>query len=239
MLYFGRAFAFCTGVGKLSVNVYVDGFNVYYCAVKGTPYKWLNLLQLCSRLFPTKTVARFKYFSARVKALRHDPGAPQRQDVYWRALRTLPNLEIVEGHFVAWPKLLPQFPFAYLPNQLWPQNVQVHKAEEKGSDVNLAAYLVYDNCLANADESIVFSNDSDLSHAIEIVASKLKRPVMVVNPNRTSRVRQDPKACSLSVDFKKVATNWMASINDIHLANSQFPITLTDAKGSFSKPPTW
>ncbi len=24
-------------------NVYVDGFNFYYGAVKGTPYKWLDI----------------------------------------------------------------------------------------------------------------------------------------------------------------------------------------------------
>lgn len=223
----------------MTANVYIDGFNLYYCAVYKTQYKWLNPIQLCSKLFPTKALGSIKYFSARVKALPHDPDVPTRQDVYWRALRTLPQLEIVEGHFVAWPKLLPQFPFAYLPGRLSPQKVQVHKAEEKGSDVNLAAYLIYDNCKSLADESIVISNDSDLAHAIEIVTSKIKRPVTVVNPNRTYRVKQDPKACSLSTDLKKTATGFVISINDNLLATSQFPATLTDAKGTFSKPSTW
>ncbi len=27
--------------------VYVDGFNLYYRAVKDTPYKWLNIKRLC------------------------------------------------------------------------------------------------------------------------------------------------------------------------------------------------
>jgi len=27
----------------MKVNVYIDGFNLYYGAVKGTPYRWLNL----------------------------------------------------------------------------------------------------------------------------------------------------------------------------------------------------
>ena len=26
--------------------VYIDGFNLYYRALKGTPYKWLNLLRI-------------------------------------------------------------------------------------------------------------------------------------------------------------------------------------------------
>jgi uncharacterized LabA/DUF88 family protein len=174
-----------------------------------------------------------------VKALPHDPAVPTRQDVYWRALRTIPQIEIIEGHFVAWPKLLPQYPFAYLPNRVGPQKVQIHKAEEKGSDVNLASYLIYDNCKSLADESIVISNDSDLALAIEIVTTKLKRPVTIVNPNRTYRQKQDPKGCSLSSDLKKVATGMIESINDNLLASSQFPPTLTDTKGTFSKPPTW
>jgi len=27
----------------MKVNIYVDGFNLYYGAVKGTPYRWLLL----------------------------------------------------------------------------------------------------------------------------------------------------------------------------------------------------
>jgi len=28
---------------QMKTNVYVDGFNLYYRALKRTPYKWLNL----------------------------------------------------------------------------------------------------------------------------------------------------------------------------------------------------
>lgn len=31
-------------------NVYIDGFNLFYGALKGSPYKWLNLEALCQRL---------------------------------------------------------------------------------------------------------------------------------------------------------------------------------------------
>jgi hypothetical protein len=91
----------------LSANIYIDGFNFYYCAVKNTPYKWINPSELCKILFPTTDILKIKYFSARVKSLPHDPSAPSRQDTYWRALRTIPDLEIIPGNFVSWPKLLP------------------------------------------------------------------------------------------------------------------------------------
>ena len=34
----------------MRTSVYVDGFNLYYRALRGTPYKWLDLKQLVSNL---------------------------------------------------------------------------------------------------------------------------------------------------------------------------------------------
>jgi len=226
----------------VQTNVYIDGLNLYYCGVKGTTFKWLDLHALCTKLFPSKNISKINYFTAKVKASRHDPDAPTRQEIYWRALRTIPNLEIIEGSFVRWPRPMPQFPLAYINNNYNkpPNRVQVERTEEKGSDVNLAVMLVYDSCVNNADEAIVISNDSDLALAIEIVTSKIKRPVpvIVVNPNRTSRARQY-NSCKISADLRKVATSYMGSINDNILAKSLFPITLSDAIGTINKPQTW
>lgn len=226
---------------KNSANVYIDGFNLYFCALKNTNHKWLNPLVLSNILFPTVNISKVKYFTAGVKSLPHDPGAPTRQQAYWRALRTIPNLEIILGNFVSWPKLLPQHPLAYINGNTTksPQKVQVERAEEKGSDVNLAAYLVYDNCIKEADESIVISNDSDLTKAIELVTGKLGRSVTIVNPNRTERVRLEPKRCSLQQSLKRVSTNNVTSINANVLIKAQFSPTMTDATGKFTKPSTW
>jgi len=84
----------------LRTNVYIDGFNLYY-AIRKTPFKWLNLSALCSRLLPTHSIQKIKYFTAIVIALPHDLNVPLRQAIYLRALRTLSDLEIHdEGHFV-------------------------------------------------------------------------------------------------------------------------------------------
>jgi hypothetical protein len=224
----------------MQTNVYVDGFNLYYCAVKNTSFKWLDLNKLCINLFPTKQINKIYYFTAKIKASQHDPSAPTRQEMYWRALRTITNLEIIEGHFVQWPRLMSQYPLAYINNNIknLPQRVQVQKAEEKGSDVNLAAMLVYDSCIHAADDYIVISNDSDLALAIEIVTRKIGQPVIVVNSNRTSRARNYP-GCKISADLKKVATGFLGSINDPVLAKSLFPPTLTDTVGTISKPTSW
>jgi len=81
--------------------VYVDGFNLYYGALKGTPYKWLNLAALAREFLPaTHTVEKIKYFTARVSGAA-DPGAPQRQHLYLGALSTLKETEIYYGRSLA------------------------------------------------------------------------------------------------------------------------------------------
>ncbi|HVZ70054.1 MAG TPA: NYN domain-containing protein [Rhizomicrobium sp.] len=88
------------GMG-LRAYVYVDGFNLYYGAVKGTPYRWLNPVALVRQLVPTKySIDRLKYFTARVSGAS-DPSAPVRQKLYLDALGTVPEIEIHYGRFLA------------------------------------------------------------------------------------------------------------------------------------------
>jgi len=51
-------------------NVYVDGFNLYYGALKGTPLKWLDIAALCRLLLPGDTINRIRYFTARIQPTR-------------------------------------------------------------------------------------------------------------------------------------------------------------------------
>ena len=45
--------------------VYVDGFNLYYGAIKGTPYKWLDLKALFTRVLdPSYKILTIKYYTA-------------------------------------------------------------------------------------------------------------------------------------------------------------------------------
>jgi hypothetical protein len=56
--------------------VYVDGFNLYYGAVKGTPYKWLDIHRLCQLLLPKNRILKLKYFTALMLARSGDPDPP-------------------------------------------------------------------------------------------------------------------------------------------------------------------
>lgn len=85
---------------SLRTVVYVDGFNLYYRALKGTPYKWLDLHALfCSVLRPSNDVRRIRYFTADISGKR-DPGAPIRQQAFLRAIRKDPRVSIHKGKFL-------------------------------------------------------------------------------------------------------------------------------------------
>ncbi len=57
----------------MDTYVYIDGFNLYYGALKGTQYKWLNLQKLCELVLPNNKIAYIKYYTARVKDRPDDP----------------------------------------------------------------------------------------------------------------------------------------------------------------------
>ena len=44
----------------------IDGFNLYYGCLKGSPYKWVNLLELSKFLLPKHEILKIKYFTAKV-----------------------------------------------------------------------------------------------------------------------------------------------------------------------------
>lgn len=203
------------------VNVYIDGFNLYYGALKQTPYKWLDVSLLCQTLLPSDTLQHIKYFTARVSARPTKPTSAHDQGLYIRALKTIPNLTIQYGHFLT--HTVPMYLAAVTP----PKRVWVEKTEEKGSDVNLASHLVRDAFRKQFEVAVVITNDSDLAEPVRIVAEELNIPVGILNPHQHH-----------SKELQRYAT-FVKRIRQGHLVTSQFPATLRDAKGEFSKPPGW
>lgn len=221
----------------MQTNVYIDGFNLYY-AIKMTPYKWLDLAELCNQTLKGHTIHRIRYFTARVKARAGDPQAPQRQNVYLRALRTIPHLHIHEGHFLAsekWAAIahppatgLPTIPGVLEPHKLTGAPLaRVIKVEEKGSDVNIATYLLLDALRGDCDVAVLISNDSDLVGPIQVVRSELKLDVGVLNPHRND-----------SVTLKNAAS-FYRPIRVGALLASQFPNPVLTPTGPLTKPTTW
>jgi 6-hydroxy-3-succinoylpyridine 3-monooxygenase len=63
--------------------VYIDGFNLYYGAVKDTPWKWLDLAKLFHMIRPADDIHCGRYFPAMVNG----PTKPN-QEIYLQALAT-------------------------------------------------------------------------------------------------------------------------------------------------------
>ncbi len=124
-------------------NGYIDGFNLFYRCLKGTPYKWLDVSKVASSLLPKGTVV---YFTARVSARPGNVDAPTNQAIYLRALRTIPNLTIAFGRFLT--KTV-DMSLAH-PTPEGPRFARVIRTDEKGSDVNLATQLLLDWAVVRA-----------------------------------------------------------------------------------------
>ena len=215
----------------MATNVYIDGFNLYYGSLKGYPsLKWLNLLEMCRRLLPAREINKVRYFTALVEPRPHNPDELYRQNVYLRALRTIPNLTIHLGRFVTRPARLPRDPLTYLPEQDGPERLAVLKTEEKRTDVNLATYLLVDCFDDDFDEAVIVSNDSDLTLPAEMVVGKFGKPVGMVNPHPRNK---------LSSELRGATTFQIGSINRSVLARSQFPEVLSDDEGEFHRPRRW
>ncbi|MXY42248.1 MAG: NYN domain-containing protein [Rhodospirillaceae bacterium] len=167
--------------------VYVDGFNLYYGALKGTPWKWLDLPALFARVLqPHHDILRVKYYTARVSGTPADQSKPQRQDVYLRALRHhRPEVEVYFGHFLSHPVTAP---LAQPVSNV--RTARVIRTEEKGSDVNLAVHLLNDGWLDAYDCAVVVSNDSDIAEAMRLVRHQHGKRIGLVTPGNRGASRQ-------------------------------------------------
>jgi hypothetical protein len=205
------------------VSAYVDGFNLYYRALRGTRYKWLDLVQLTRGLIdPSDSIGRVRYFTARVSPRSGDLDAPRRQQLYLSALSGCPEVSLHYGRFLPKTKMRPRVdnPAVF---------VEVHDTEEKGSDVNLAAFLLHDGWQGKYDMALVLSQDTDLCEPIRMVSRDLRKPVGIVvldgaQPNGRLRA----------------VSSFVKHLTHARLAAAQFPDPTPDRSGRpISKPATW
>ena len=221
-------------------NVYIDGFNLYYGLLKGSPHKWLNLEVLFDSLLPKNNVQRIRYFTAKVEARPGDPDLPVRQAAYLRALATLPRVEIVYGTFLTscvrapvvvrdtngFPLRQNGRPVIKLAASGKPVMEWVQKTEEKGSDVNLAAHLLKDAFKADCECAVVVSNDSDLLTPLRMAKAE-GLTTGLVPPRNTGSVE-----LKRTVDFQR-------AVRVHQLVAAQFPNSFSDRVGTITKPAGW
>jgi uncharacterized LabA/DUF88 family protein len=199
-------------------------------------------------MLPKHQIQEIKYFTATVTPRKDNPEQPIRQNIYFRALRTIPNLTIIKGHFLSNKVRLPlanctsnsfvqkivrkaSLPFWH-PSIAWSEKrkmtmAKVIKTSEKGSDVNLATHLLHDAYRDKFEAAVLITGDSDLLEAVRIVSKEIKKGVGVLCP------QMHP-----AVVLQREAT-FYKEIRSTVLSLSQFPVTLTDKHGTFHKPARW
>ena len=205
-------------------NAYIYGFNLYYRrALRQTSFRWLDIGKLARLLLPQHQIELIRYFTARIDKRHGDPTQPQRQQTFLRALETIPNLSIHYGHFLSKKKRRP----LAQPRVSGPRTVEILDTEEKGSDVNLASYLLLDGFENQYDLVVVISNDSDLMTPIKMGRTKLGKQVGIFDPSRKR-----------SFELYK-ASSWYRSLRQGPLSASLFPDTISDTQGPITKPSGW
>ena len=210
--------------------VYVDGYNLYYRAVRGTPYRWLDIQRLCEQILPNNDILEIKYFTASI-GTRGDSQKPIRQETFFRAIRAMnPKVKIIKGKYEA-KAVTRELIHSHWINRLRRivgkpnRKVKVYNPQEKGSDVNLATQLLNDAWRNRYDVAVVISNDSDLLGAIRLVRHERGKAVGNIYPMNSPNLDLYHES-----DFK-------VELRPAMLAAAQFPTSIPGT--NIHKPASW
>ena len=202
--------------------VYVDGFNLYYGALRGGPHKWLNLEKYFRYLLPNDDIQKIRYFTAEVVG-----PAAARQRAYLAALDTLPLVEVILGRFKA-KQVRGLCPSCPLPN---PQFFSTF--EEKRTDVNIALWMFHDALKNLCDRLVLVSGDSDLVPAVAMTKGHCPEKEIVVYVPAKDMVR------GAAVELRGIADKHKLLPLQM-LKAAQFPSQVTTSAGAIiKKPPSW
>jgi uncharacterized LabA/DUF88 family protein len=190
------------------------------------------------------------YFTAPVKERFPNDDAPRRQHTYLRVLENQ-GIQVVRGQIrkdKSWMRLIstqrpnviqPEIPSHFGLTQLAldvsvraaapdTPRANVYKLSEKGSDVNLASFLLRDAYQGNLSAALVVTGDSDLVTPVRF-AVEAGLDVKVVIPNRFQKVTQ----------LKTVATQFQ-ELHPATLDEHQLPNAFITSKGgNIVRPKTW
>ncbi|MBB4225506.1 antitoxin Xre/MbcA/ParS toxin-binding domain-containing protein [Variovorax guangxiensis] len=229
----------------LRTRIYIDGYNLYYGALKGTPYKWLDLLTLFERhVLPSSAPGpretellplAIKFFTAEIlEKVAKTPDSKSSQARYHTALTKLysDRIDCIKGYY-SLIESKAKIVDAEDPKK-WPRDCQeilVWKVEEKQSDVNLALQAYHDAMTDEVDQIVVVTNDTDIAPALAMIRQHTPAIIGVVIP--TTDHERIP-----NTGLAKVA-HWVRThITADELRASQLPRVIGTKRPTF-KPDSW
>lgn len=225
-------------------TIYIDGYNLYYSRLKGTPYKWLDIAALFRDCIlkpqnPNAQVLAIKYFTSPVKAsyAMHGTASVQAQTQYLRALQARESdlIQIIQGFHIFEPTLLPTHKEGVTPSKNRVSPVWI--IEEKQTDVNIALQAYRDAVRGETDQLVICSNDSDMEPALKMIRHDAPSVtiglVMPLQEKSTSEGKVSNKRLT-------ALAHWVRHhIRDDELARSQLPQHVPTKKKPASKPLHW
>jgi len=236
----------------LRTRIYIDGYNFYYGCLKGTPYKWLDLLPLFEqqilpsilvtdavgqpRSFALLSSPSLKLFTAPIlETVAKAPDSVSSQSQYHKALRLLhpEQIELIQGYYAVqrvWVKEVDEKQPSKWPRHC--QEVQIWKVEEKQSDVNLALQAYHDAITGQIDQAVIVTNDTDIAPALTMIRSHTPVLIGLVVPTRDA-ARRPNQALVERVHWTRT------HITATELAACQLPRVIPDTRRPATKPVSW
>jgi len=217
----------------LKTTVFIDGYNLYYGAVRRTPYKWLDIFKLFSEqlLHPDNELIEVRYYTAPVLgSLCDDPASPQRQRQYLQALRKMypDKITIIEGKLIRGDAVLRLS--KPLPEAPTISKVKVITLTEKKTDVNIAADMLSGAFNGEFEQAVLCSNDSDMEGALKAIRQHCQNiRIGLVAPTAT-------QGRFISNDLKAQA-HWSKTIELEEMALAQLPQKIRGT--AITKPDSW
>ncbi len=202
--------------------VYIDGFNLYYGAVRNTAWKWLNLEKYFALVRPDDDIQRIHYFTALIDG----PHRPN-QETFLAALGTLPKVTVVLGRYMYKPMTCRVQPCTFAGKRAF------MRPEEKQTDVNIALQMLDDAYRGLAERFVLVTGDSDLVPAISLVRSRFPdiEHVVYVPNNHPSR--------GAAVELRSAADK-ARNLPLVELRHAQFPVTVMGSGNrAIVKPRDW
>jgi 6-hydroxy-3-succinoylpyridine 3-monooxygenase len=207
--------------------IYIDGFDLYYGALKDSAYRWLDLQKYFSQVRSDEQIQQIWYFTAEVSG-----SAGIRQKAYLDALSTCPLVKTVKGVFKK-KELKCGVRSCNYSDPV--SGKKFYSYEEKQTDVNIALQIVRDAYEKQYSSIVLVSGDSDLTPALKLVReiSPLTKITVYVPSRHPSRVKATGELRSIA--------NKVRALPLTNLSKAQLPEAAQDAQGNIisHKPKCW
>ncbi|MCD2171924.1 NYN domain-containing protein [Rhizobium sp. C4] len=240
-----------TGLGRffrirslgVRTHCFVDGYNLYYGLVAGTPYKWLDLPALLRHILrvqdPGFDLVQISYFTAPVKPALASRGEASlhAQRAYLRALLAKGVL-VHEGRHQLEPARAPAFQSDAPASRL--NMTDIWKLEEKETDVSLAIEMYRAASRSGAmpeagiEQIVLVSADTDFAPAVRAIREDFPEMRLgLILPHRETAHRPPPGSLTVNADWIR------RHVTTKELSAHQFPDRVATRKKPARKPEYW